>query len=386
MRKQLHIVESAASTSGGEGAAALRYAESLAQAGGNVFFASRYLPTAYLNMSNKLDGFSASIAPTGCNFFLRMWRHYRFIQEMCEKEKIELVHLHGTWSPFLAIAALVARLKNLPLIISPHGCLEPWALQYKRPKKWLALNIYQRRIFRWASLFVATAAQEANSIRALKLHQPIAIIPNGIDVRKTVGRNNNQPIKTILFLSRLHPKKGLIDLVNAWAIVRQPGWKVVIAGGDEEGYRAKVEALISEKNIQSDFVFIGFVDKEEKQACFDVADIFILPTYSENFGIVVGEALANEVPVITTTGAPWGGLIESRCGWWVTPGVDGVASALKEAIALEPEELKVMGQRGRNLVLSKYSWAAIGISALAVSNWLLNRSLPKPIEVVEGGK
>jgi glycosyltransferase involved in cell wall biosynthesis len=144
-----------------------------------------------------------------------------------------------------------------------------------------------------------------------------------------------------------------------------------------------VEALIAKRGLQSDFEFLGFVSGESKQACFDAADIFVLPSYSENFGIVVAEALANEVPVITTTATPWADLVVHSCGWWVPPGVDGVATALSEAMNLNVNELRLMGQRGRKLVKDKYSWDTIGASALAVSIWLLDRSAPKPIEVME---
>jgi glycosyltransferase involved in cell wall biosynthesis len=159
---------------------------------------------------------------------------------------------------------------------------------------------------------------------------------------------------------------------------RQPGWKIVIAGGDEGGYRQVVEALIHAKGLQSDFEFTGFVDGKRKQSCFDAATLFILPTYSENFGIAIAEALANELPVITTTGAPWRDLMTHRCGWWVAPGVRGVTDALIAAMACSPDELHAMGKRGRELVINKYSWSHIGATGLETSNWLLDQLKPKP--------
>lgn len=386
MQNQLHVVESAATTSGGEGLAALRYAQSIAAAGCKVTLLSKQLPAAIEANAVADSSFNQQIVTSRRTSIDGLWRQYQQVRKIITLQNIDILHIHGMWSPFLAVAAYAARRQQVPVVISPHGCLEPWALQYKRSKKLLALKTYQGLVLRQATAFIATARRELESIRKLNLRQPIAILPNGVDAREFAEREASRAVKTILFLSRVHPIKGLLDLVEAWSRVRTPGWRIVIAGGDEDGYRAKVEALIAEKGVQSDFEFLGFVSGLSKQACFDAADIFILPTYSENFGIVIAEALANELPVITTTGAPWQDLVTHECGWWVAPGVDGVASALSEAMNLSAQELRLMGQRGRYLVLNKYSWSTIGASALAVSNWLLDGSLPKPAELVEDGK
>lgn len=382
MQKQLHLVASATSASGGEGLAAWRYAEFLARAGCDVTLLTKGFSGDHVGESLGSGRFCQHVVPTRNNLLIELVGQYRFIQSLFVKNKFDLIHLHGMWTPLLAVAALVARRRSIPIILSPHGCLEPWALGYKKHKKWLALRIYQGAILRSVTLFVATAKQELESIRLSGFHQAVAIIPNGVDAGPLPHRDTHKTVKTILFLSRVHPIKGLLDLVEAWAGVRRPGWKIKIAGGGEEGYRAKVEALICAKKLQSDFEFVGFVEGASKQACFDSADIFILPTYSENFGIAVAEALANELPVITTTGAPWQDLVEHHCGWWVEPGVRGVSGALIEALDSDPEKLREMGRRGRQLVIDKYSWSKIGSTALEVSEWLLDSSQPKP-EVVQ---
>ena len=378
MQNQLHVVTSSTVKSGGEGLAASRYAESIACSICRVTLLSRQAVSFENNAPSDGEYIVYKYAPIDTNLLVELFSQYLYIHRLFERGQFNLVHLHGVWTPFLAVVALIARVKRIPVIISPHGCLEPWALNFKKLKKRLALLTYQGAVFRAASLFVATADQEVMSIRNLGYRQPIAVIPNGVDVVLPRNLVTQGDCKTILFLSRVHPKKGLLDLVEAWEKVRRPGWKIQIAGGDEGGYRALVEASIHARGVQSDFEFIGFVDGARKQACFDGATIFILPTYSENFGIAVAEAMANELPVITTTGAPWHDLVEHRCGWWVAPGVHGVSSALIDAMACSPEQLKEMGQRGRQLIISKYSWEKIGAASLEVSNWVLNQYIPKP--------
>jgi glycosyltransferase involved in cell wall biosynthesis len=377
MLKQLHVVASASVSSGGEGLAALRYAQAQSSAGCMVTLLSRGTSREPVSMPSSNVMFEQRFTAAR-NFFLNIFFEYRFIWRLCEHKRFDLIHLHGLWSPMLAVVALIANKLKIPLIISPHGCLEPWALRNKYYKKLFAMKIYQGIVLRSASLFVATADQEFRSIRNLGLQQPIAVVPNGVDIEADMQRERQDEVKTFLFLSRLHPVKGLLDLVEAWALVRQPDWRIVIAGGDEEGYRAKVESLIQLKGLQADFEFVGFVEGTRKKACFDCADVFILPTYSENFGIAVAEALANNLPVITTTGAPWSDLVEYRCGWWVEPGIPGISSALREAMACEPEELMQMGQLGRQLVESKYSWKKIGVTSKEVSEWVLDPTRPKP--------
>ena len=384
--QQLHIVANSSVSSGGEGLAALRYAESVALAGGTVMFMSKDVTTKDASEPFGKGSFTRLAVPSRQLLLHELLAQYNFLRTLCRSGEVKLVHLHGMWTPFLAVAALVARQKSIPLVISPHGCLEPWALEYKKNKKKLALMTYQGVVLKTASMFIATAVQELKNIRSLGYRQPIAVVPNGVDIGFSPIRNSPTGLKTILFLSRVHPKKGLLDLVEAWASVRRPGWRIVIAGGDEEGYRTTVEALVRLKGLETDFEFTGFVDGARKQACFDSADIFILPTYSENFGIAIAEALANELPVITTTGAPWHDLVEHRCGWWVNPGVLEISDALNAAMECDPTELRNMGKRGRQLVLDKYSWSNIGSTALAASQWLLDQKLQKPDAVKVFGR
>jgi len=184
-----------------------------------------------------------------------------------------------------------------------------------------------------------------------------------------------------LCLSRIHPVKGLLNLVQAWASVRPQGWQVVLAGADADGYRAELEAAIYSCRLNADFQSIGPVDGEKKWQLYRSADLFVLPSHTENFGLAVAEALASGVPVITTRATPWAELPEHGCGWWIDVGAPSLAAALREATALTDEERHAMGQRGRQLIELKYTWSAAAQKMSAVYEWMLGRG-PKPECVV----
>lgn len=291
----------------------------------------------------------------------------------CRERRVELVHTHGMWTYVNHASARAARAAGLPLVVSPRGMLEDWALAYRGWKKRLAWRLYQEADLRGARAFCASSAQEAEQLRKLGFAQPIAVTPNGVDLPGGgIVRPANRERRTALFLSRIHPKKGLLDLVQAWAAVRPAGWRLVIAGPDEDGHAKVVEAAVENASLQDVVTFRGEVRGEEKRAVWREADLFVLPTHSENFGIVVAEALAWGLPVITTRGAPWSDLVGWKCGWWTERGAEGVATALAAAVALSDEARAAMGENGRRLVREKFTWDRIAQDTIAFYRWLLH--------------
>lgn len=304
----------------------------------------------------------------------------------CQPNTGLVLHDNGLWLPTNHATARVARGMKIPFIISPRGMLTPWAMRFHGFKKRLAWLLYQRRDLQSARVLHATSRQEAKEFRALGLRQPIAVVPNGVvlpppEGQKSEVRGRKPEIRTILFLSRIHPKKGLLDLVEAWAIVQATEsrdqkaesrkWRVVVAGGDENGHLAKVKAEIRRLKVENDFEFVGEVADEKKWDLYRSADLFVLPTKSENFGIVIAEALACGLPVITTRGTPWEDLQQRQCGWWVEIGATPLADALNEAMRLPDEERCAMGLRGRRLVEENYTWPAAAKKMVAVYQWML---------------
>jgi len=302
--------------------------------------------------------------------------------------ELDLIHNHGIWMFPNLYARQAATRYNLPLLISPRGMLEPWSLRNSWFKKLPAWFLYEKQNLQQAIAFHATSQQEANSLRQLNFRQPIAVIPNGVNIPNLDNQPSREVLvsrfpqladkKWLLFLSRIHPKKGLDNLLYVWkTLVKQfPDWHLIIAGSDLIGYQAKLEELTATLKLQPQLTFTGMLSGQHKASALSNADLFILPTHSENFGIAIAESLAYGVPVITTKGAPWQDLATYNCGWWVENNQQALTDALTEGLNMSCSQRQAMGVQGRNLVHAKYSWKAIAKDMASVYHWILNGGEP----------
>lgn len=279
----------------------------------------------------------------------------------------DIVHIHGLWLWPIHKVIRECRRQNVRYVISTRGMLDPWALSVKRWKKLLAMALYQRRDIVQAAALHATADEESRHIRALGFAQPIIVAPNGVDLPESMPQH--EPIddfkgKTAIFLSRLHPGKGLMTLADAWAQIKPKGWRMMVVGPDSYGHKKEVLARLAMNGITGDWIFIDAVDDRLKWRYYRSADLLVHPSISENFGITIAEGLAAGLPVICTKGTPWGDIASRKCGWWIDFGADPLAQALREAISLPGEALKGMGGRGRCLIEEKYTWPAAAKSII----------------------
>lgn len=280
---------------------------------------------------------------------------------MCDGWRPHVVHIHALWSPWLLRAYVWARVHGVPVVWSPHGMLTPWALSQGRLKKRVALWAYQRWALRGAALLHVTAPSEEKDVRRLRLMNQTAEIPLGVSVPEVAPKRREESVRTALFLSRVHPKKGLFDLIDAWAALRPKGWRLWIAGPSSGHHAEAVVARARRAGFgEREVRYLGPVYGARKDALYAKASLFILPTYSENFGSVVLEALAQGCPVVTTRETPWRVLEERRCGWWIDVGVASLTRVLGRVLALPEKVLSDGGGRGYSLVREAYAWPSVG--------------------------
>ncbi len=301
-----------------------------------------------------------------------------------------LVHLHGIWDAASLALALLRKPLDCPLVISPRGMLEPWALEQRRIKKQMALRLWQHGLLGQAAILHATSQMEYEGFRRLGFRNPVAIVPNGIDIPPDdvvaedgspyPSRADDTPLRRCVFLSRLHPKKGLPLLLHAWNRLRPQGWSLHIAGAGDGAYEREIRDIIRTLGLEGVFL-VGDLRGDEKWQFLGGADLFVLPSQSENFGIAVAEAMAVGVPVITTQGTPWQVLRDQQMGWWVPADEESILTAMREAISEPQPRLRARGVRARKYVGDTFGWDSIGDRMRACYDWALERG-PLPPEIV----
>lgn len=302
-----------------------------------------------------------------------IFRWFTLINEFrtfLKKEKPDIVHINGIWSPQNWGFQKAAQELKIKVVLSPHGMLESWILDHNPLKKKIALYLFQNNAIKKVNHIHTTAQMENDSIRKLGFSNDITIIPNGIDLSEITKVKTTYGSKKIVFLSRIHPKKGIEILLEAWRNCDTKGWTLEIAGNGDANY---IQSLTQSAQNLKNVHFVGAKYGQEKWDFLRSADVMILPTHSENFGIVVVEALAVGVPVITTTGTPWQDLQKYKCGWWIDLSVINLKSTLLTIFNDPIETLEIMGNNGKNLVKEKYDIEAIGKNMFELYNNILKR-------------
>jgi poly(glycerol-phosphate) alpha-glucosyltransferase len=337
----------------------------------------------------------------------------------------DISHTHGLWLYPGIAAKNYSRKNNRPYIISPHGMLDPWALKNSRWKKWISYRLFERENLRGARCLRALCASEAHSIRRLQLKNDIAVIPNGIDLpepenagtQKAEGKDPpwqeavEPGRKVLLFLGRIHPKKGLVNLLKAWAKNRKSEignrkseeWLLAIAGWDQGGHEQELKQLGTElglawADIRSHLptpssilhppfsvIFLGPQFNAAKAACYHHCDAFVLPSFSEGLPMVVLEAWANSKPVVMTPECNLPEGFQAGAALKVETTDAGLIAGLNDLQRMTGAERLAMGRRGHDLVVERFAWPRVAQQLQAVQQWILGGGA-KPDCILEAGR
>ena len=367
----VQVVASVADEAAGPSYSVSRLCSSLAKKGAHV-----ELQTVGPRQASARDGYRHETWEQDCSRLPILSRLYlsRGLHSALQASSsaADVLHGHGLWLMPNVYPGWVARRAGKPLVISPRGMLGGAALQFSRVPKQIFWRGLQASAVRGAKCLHATSQQEHDEIREFGLRNPIAIIPNGIDIPAYDPVPKANPgLKTVLYLGRLHPKKGIDQLIAAWASVeeRHPGWQLEIVGPLTGSYPNELRKMMVEADIKRARL-AGPLYGADKAKAYQRSDLFVLPTLNENFGNTIAESLSVGVPVITTKGAPWQGLEARKCGWWIDHGVTPLASALDQAMSLDSDRLAEMGRAGHLWMESDFSWESVASSMLSVYRWL----------------
>ncbi|MER8639786.1 glycosyltransferase [Mesorhizobium sp. M1365] len=304
-----------------------------------------------------------------------------------------VLHAHGLWLMPNIYPGTSALRHRCPLVTSPRGMLGKEALQFSARKKQMFWMLAQRRVLMRSDCLHATSMEECEAIWARGILRPVAIVPNGVDIppdhenaRHSKRSDAAGESRTVLYLGRLHAKKGVDTLLQAWAKLQSefPAWRLRIVGPLEGPQHLELRKLAGMLRLDR-VTFENALFGDDKQDAYREAELFVLPTLNENFGMVIAEALASGTPIVTTKGAPWQGVVDNACGWWVDHGADSIAGSMASAMMLPRPELRRMGSRGRAWMSRDFSWTKVAANMEQVYKWTLGEA-ERPESVVLPGE
>ncbi len=387
----LHCISGLSSGSGGPARSVPALADALARRGPAVRL-------AYVSGPDDvdLDGCAAVPAPYQPSPPRSLGASRELRRALKDGPGYDIYHASGLWELAQHYTSRAALQHDAPFVITPRGMLEPWALKQSSWKKQLARRLYAGRTLERADCLHAITTSEVASFRAFGLDAPVAVVPNGVDLEEFEGLDaardrladlypteRGRPVA--LFLSRLHPKKGLLHLMTAWAAVRadHADWVLLVCGPDDIGYRSEVEQRADRLGLGESVIFAGPVYGADKLAALAAAECFVLPSFSEGFSMAVLEALACRLPVLITPGCNFPEVEDAGAGIVVAPNAAGTEEGLRRLLTLDPAERATMGGRGRRLVEEQYTWDRIADTMMEVYQWLIDGGTPPECVVTD---
>lgn len=297
------------------------------------------------------------------------------IAQYLKDEKFHLIQIQSMWDWPYHKVMVEARKLGIPYIVTPRGMLEPWSLSQKKWKKKLAWWLYQRNDVQKSVCVFTTAKMEAEHVTNLGITTCKAVIPNGIETDSYPCKTSVDVVKKqVLFLSRVHVKKGVEVLFEVWKQIHPDyeDWQLLVIGNGEAEYIHSLENRVECLGLKESIKILPPVFGNDKIQIYQESALFCLPSYSENFGMAIAEAMSCGTPVITTTNCPWNILNDTKTGWCIDLNVDNLERALREALSMNPTELYDMGQKASKLIYENFDYRNVTRKTLTLYEWLLN--------------
>ena len=364
--KVLSFVTSLKLTDGGPSRSVPMLAKGLAEAGVDITLMT--IRSEEMN-THAIEGTTARlkvISPT-CS--------KKEIAKYLADERFDLIQIQSMWDLPYHKVMVEARRLGIPYIVTPRGMLDPWCFSQKAWKKKLAWWLYQRNDVQKAVCVYTTARMEAEHVSDLGITTRKAVIPNGIEKDAYLCKASSDVVKKqVLFLSRLHLQKGLEILFDAWKRIHSDysDWQLLVVGNGETGYIHSLKKRIEALGLKDSIKILPPAFGNDKIQLYQESALFCLPSFNENFGMVIAEAMSCGTPVVTTTNCPWSVLNETNTGWCIDLSVENLERALRDAMSLSSAELYDMGQRASKLIYENFDYRNVTRKTLKLYEWLLN--------------
>lgn len=306
------------------------------------------------------------------NFYYSRWGYSAVFGKALKKTSgADIFHIQGLWQYQGYATARFAQESHCPYVITLHGTLHPGALRYSSFIKKISLLLFQSKQLQQAACIHVTCMEEMENYRLLGFSNSVAVIPNPIECCELAEPFFKDGVKRVGYLGRIQPYKRVDRLIEVWRNLNEPGELVIMGDGDPD-YVSVLRNKVKETGLRN-VRFTGWISGKEKQELLASLTCLVVPSDFENFGMIIPEALLQEVPVIASTGSPWEELGANRCGWWVDNDVDTLTETVRKALSLDKEVLQEMGKRGRQLVLDKYSVDVVSRQMKEMYDWILNQ-------------
>ncbi len=387
--KILHVIAALAPRYGGPSKACLELCRELARRGEQVAIYTTNIDgdgqlDVPLDRPQWKDGIEIRYFP------VQTPRYYKFSLPLARALKAsiahyDIVHIHSLYLFPSTVAAHYCRRYRVPYLIRPHGTLDPYLFRRHRGRKWIYERLFERKNLNEAAAIHFTSLEEKELTRPLRIKAPGVVVPIGVDLQDyeaatptgafRVAQPETQGKKIILFLGRLNFKKGLDLLAKAFGQIgrRREDVQLILAGPDGDGYGAQIRQWLKAERVLGQTTFTGMLLGSQKMSAFRDADVFVLPSYTENFGIAVVEAMASGLPVVISNKINiWREVAEARAGLVVNCDVQEISSALL-TLLVDPMRGKEMGKRGRRLVEKRFTWETVGEQMVQVYRQILSR-------------